>query len=438
MITLDNVAGYKEEKDEIRKIVGLLKNYEEYKKDGIYVPKGLILQGPPGCGKTLFAHAIAGESGLPLYVFSIKATMAESLEALKNIFIEAKKHLPAIVYIDEIDKIVGEGFLSSDDTRSALQLLLNEIDGSNNSQGILIIASTNYYEDLPRSLVRSGRMDKKIFIPKPDLESRIAITEFYIKDKKPLQHISVKNLAIKLRGFSGADIKTLINNACIEAKTLDREITLDDISNLIDEMAFEDIGRHWKSNKVLNKVLIHEAGHALVRYALCGAPSAISGVAHAESAGATTFDPLVSNDDITVLIEKEEEARNTDKNYLLNLIASFFGGAAAEKVFFGNYDTGAADDISKACDCFTLMGNSWFLSSKFIGFNPRNTISDYLIRKFFNKRDRIFKKQFKKALSIIKKNKNLINDLAEKAAENDDVLSAAQVEEIIDKSNFIR
>jgi ATP-dependent Zn protease len=434
-MTLDSIAGYKTEKAEVKKIIDMLKNYDEYAKEGIYVPKGLILQGPPGCGKTLFAKAIAGECNVPFFSFSTESDMKDSLESLKELFEKAKEKTPSILYIDEIDKLVSRRYLDSDAVRAAVQLLLSELDGMNNSQGVLVIASTNYYEELPESIIRSGRMDKKISIGAPDAESRLAIIEFYAKDKDALKNISLKNLAVKLEGFSGADIKTLVNNALIEAKSLDRPIEMQDFAKLIDEMQFEDIGRRWKSKQAVTKVLIHEAGHAVVRWALTGKTSSISGIAYAQAAGHTSFDDDFDDflDDFEELVSKEEETNcSQNKQDCLNSIACYFGGMCSEREFYGNYDSGGISDISAAISTFHRMCDYWFYSADYIDVEPERLMSPQIVNRYIRLRTRVFNKQRRLCERIVKKYRALICMMTEEALKNDDTLSSAQVKDVFD------
>lgn len=432
-MTLNDIAGYSAEKAEIKKIIDMVRDHDEYEREGIYVPKGLILQGPPGCGKTLFAKAIAGECGVPFFSFSPESDSKGSLETLKALFAKAKEKTPSILYIDEIDKIVSRRYLDSDSVRAATQLLLSELDGVGSSQGVLVIASTNYYDDLPESLTRSGRMDKKIAINEPDAESRLAIIEFYAKGREALSGISLKNLAVKIQGFSGADIKTLVNNALIEAKSLGRPLEMADFAKLIDQMEFEDIGRRWKTKAAVQKVLIHEAGHAVVRWATTGESSAISGIAYAGSAGHTDFELDFDEleDDFEELLGEQEEAQcNVSAADMRGSMACYFGGIAAERAFYGAFDSGGTSDIAAASKTFARMCDYWFLSPDLIDADPERTRSPRLADKYVRCRSREFRRAMRRARRAVRSNRALIVMLTEAAMENDDALSAQQVREV--------
>jgi len=432
-IKLSDIAGYAREKEEIQKIIKLLDNYEKYEKAGIYVPKGLILQGPPGCGKTLFATAIANECNIPFYAFQAESDAKASLEKLAGLFKEAKEHTPSIIYIDEIDKITSHRFFSSDAVRTLVQYILTELDGLQSTQGILVIASTNYYDDLPAALVRSGRMDKKINIDYPDLESRIEILNYYIKKHSVFDHVNIKTLALKIKGMSGADIKTLVNNALIEYIDTDRTLVVDDFVDLINQMHFEDIGRRWNNKDTVTKVLIHEAGHSIVNYCLTGKCGSISGIKYGDSAGHTDFDECeeIEYEEYPEDYLPEEDEKPVTKEALLIDIATSFGGMMAEEVFYGNFDAGGISDIGRAVHAFNRMANYYFLDSKYIYLDPERTLDKAVVHSFLKFRDRIFKKQRKLCKKYINSYKYLIRYIVDEAIKNDDTLNNTQIHNCI-------
>jgi len=432
MIKLNDIAGYKEEKEEIKKIINLLTNYKKYEAAGIYVPKGLVLQGPPGCGKTLFAKAIAGECNIPFFTFQAESDAKTSLEKLTALFEQAKEKTPSIVYIDELDKLTSHRFFDSDAVRTMVQYLLTELDGLSNTQGILVIASTNNFGDLPDSLVRSGRMDKKICIDYPDLESRIAILNYYIAKNKIFNSVNIKSLALKIKGMSGADIKTLVNNALIEYVDVKKTLTVEDFVDLINQMHFEDIGRRWNNKETVTKVLIHEAGHAIVNYCLSGKCGSISGVQYGDSAGHTDFlDDDDFEDDIIEEIEMAEENEPVNKQSLLDYITDCFAGMMAEEVFYGSFDAGGAADIVGATHTFTRMANFYFLDSKFIHIDTERLMDAKVVHKFLKTRDKVFRKQRRVCKHYIKKYKYLIRYIVDEAMKNEDTLNSTQLRNCI-------
>lgn len=432
MITLDNIAGYKDEKAEARKIIKLLQNYNKYEEVGVYVPKGLILSGPAGCGKTLFAKAIANEAGVPFIDFKVGEDTSDSLSNLKKAFANAKKKTPSILYIDELDKLTSQRFLSSDAVRNLIQYLLTELDGISASVGVLVIASTNFYDDLPNALIRSGRMDKKIVISAPDVDSRVDILNYYIKSHDEFKKINTRALALKLKGMTGADIKTLVNNALIETVDSGKELEFDDFVELVNQMRFEDIGRRWNNKDVVTKVLIHEAGHSIVNYALTGDVSAISGVQYGEMAGHTSLD--IDDDewvDEIILTTPEEEGSFKTKDACLNSIAVCFGGMLAEKHFYGCYSNGDSGDVIDATKIFDRMMNFYFYDSRFIGLDTEHCQDWMTVHRFFNLRDRIFRKAKRTCAKIIRKNEYLIRYIVDEALQNEDALSSKQIKDCL-------
>lgn len=287
-VTLDSIAGYNEEKEELKKIINLIKNYDRYKEMGIQVPRGIILQGPPGCGKTLMANVIANECEVPFFQFSAGDDGEKVLKELKKVYAEAERQTPSIVYLDELIELVTNRRFASDTSRACLQFLLTKLDGSQKGMGVMTIASTNMYDDLPPSLLRSGRMDKKLKIDLPDAESREKILKFYTNKFALFDKLNLKILAIKLNGMSGADIKTLVNNALIEYIDQKEFVDVDDFTKLVNEMNFETVGKRWKSIKNLKRTLAHEVGHSLVGWVLEGNHGSISALKYGETAGFTS------------------------------------------------------------------------------------------------------------------------------------------------------
>ena len=242
--SLQSIAGYEEEKAEAIKIINLFKHYDSIKELGVSIPKGLILSGMPGVGKTLMAKVIAAEANVPLYEYEAMEddTQEKSITNLRALYEKARENAPAIVFIDELDELVCSYDYMSDFTRTMLKTLLTEIDGVKNSEGILTIATTNDYYRIPMSLLRSGRMDKHIEFDLPDLDAREAIIKLYSSNNKLLKHIDYKEIAIRTNSFSGADLKTLVNETLLQAVSTNKDkVTNCDFYDVIPTILFKGI-----------------------------------------------------------------------------------------------------------------------------------------------------------------------------------------------------
>lgn len=436
-ITLDRICGYKEEKEEVRNIIELLKHYDKYEAQGVNIPRGLIFQGSPGTGKTLFAKAIAGECGYDFNVAFSNDIEENSLDTLKKTFKKAeerskKDKRPALIYIDELDKLVytnSYGELVDKDAREAARFLLQKLDETKTKNKILIIASTNNYGKIPNALLRSGRFDKKFLIELPDADSRKEILEFYINEHPLFKNININSLALKTQGMSGADLKTLINNTLLEYITKKEVLELDDFIKIINEMNFETIGKKWSSDKAALEVLAHEIGHELVGYYVHNNWGAVNAIKYGGVAGSTNeefvFEDLIEGDEDSSLNGYEENRYDFD--YILGDVAISLGGMVAEKILLNKKSIGNWEDLN---DCrhklaFLLNRGGFGLKvcdSYFDGHSPSS-----LDLKQFKITRKMIIKQYKRAYTIIKKNRVLALYLIDEIHRNNDSLSGTEI-----------
>ena len=435
-ITLDNICGYQEEKDAVRKIITLLKDYDKYSKQGVSIPRGLILQGPPGTGKTLFAKAIAGECDYTFFTAFSSELEEQSLATIKKTFAEAEKESvetgkPALIYIDEIDKLTytnSYGELADKDAREVTRFLLQKLDETKIKNKILIIASTNDYGKIPYALLRSGRFDKKILIELPDKASREEILKFYINKHPLFKKIDVKILALKTAGLSGADLKTLINNTLVEYITVKKHIEDKDFIKIINEMHFETIGKKWENVKIAKKILAHEVGHSIVSGVLTGDYGTVSAVRYGDVQGVTSLDDEIWDEEEDK--ERAEEYTNsgTTVKKIINDIKISFGGMAGEEVLLHEKSLGVlggdADSIQGAI--------SFLFDSGVYGFKYTNAFGPYgRTDKFLNTTSKALKKKlnqfYRETKNILKKYKYFAFYLIEEIHKNNDVLSASEI-----------
>jgi cell division protease FtsH len=349
-VKFDDVAGVDEAKEELHEVVDFLKNPQEYGRLGARIPKGVLLVGPPGTGKTMLARAVAGEAEVPFFSISgsefVEMFVGVGAARVRDLFEQARAKAPAIIFIDELDAMgrarsafAGGGH---DEKEQTLNQLLVEMDGFDPSVGLVILAATNRPEILDPALLRAGRFDRQVLVDRPDKAGRLAILKVHAKKAKLAADVSLEQVAALTAGFSGADLANLVNEAAIAAtRRRAQEVGQTDFTT-----AFERIvaGLERKT-RVLNPkereaVAFHEMGHALVSRALPGADTVHKVSIIPRGVGALGY----------TLQRPTEDRYLMTRSELDHKIAVLLGGRAAEKLIFGHLSTGAADDMARATD----------------------------------------------------------------------------------------
>jgi cell division protease FtsH len=360
--TFADVAGYEGAKSEIAEVVDFLRSPERYTKVGAMVPRGVLMVGPPGTGKTLLARAVAGEAHVPFFSVTgsgfVELFVGVGASRVRDLFEQARKRAPAIIFIDEIDAIgqrrAGSGAIVSNDEREqTLNQLLAEMDGFEPTAGIVVLAATNRPEILDPALLRPGRFDRQVTIPLPNVAERTAILAVHCRDKKLAPDVDLNAIARGTPGFSGADLANLTNEAAIFAVRASRDVlTAADFDAARDRII---LGRRESSNVLLpeekHAVAVHESGHALVA-ALSDNADPVAKVTilpAGQALGVTEQLPLV-------------ERHMYGEDYLHDSLAVRLGGRAAELVVLGQGSTGAANDLAGATDLATKMVREFGLS----------------------------------------------------------------------------
>ena len=346
--TFDDVAGLKEEKEEVEELVDFLKDPGKYTKLGARIPKGVILVGPPGTGKTLLAKAIAGEAGVPFFSISgsdfVEMFVGVGASRVRDLFAEAKQNAPCIVFIDEIDAVArrrGTGMGGGHDEREqTLNQLLVEMDGFGVNEGIIVMAATNRVDILDQAIMRPGRFDRKVYVGRPDVKGREEILKVHATNKALGDDVDLHQVAQSTVGFTGADLENLLNEAAILAAGENRQyIVQEDIKKSFIKVG---IGKEKKSRVVSDKekriTAYHEAGHAILFHVLpdVGPVYTVSIIPTGASAAGYTM-PIDENDNMF----------NTKGKMLQNIIVSL-GGRVAEELIFDDVTTGASNDIKQA------------------------------------------------------------------------------------------
>ena len=356
-----DVAGCDEEKQEMAEIIDYLKYPKKFEKMGARIPKGVLLAGHPGTGKTLLAKAVAGEANVPFYSISgsdfVEMFVGVGASRVRDMFKKAKQTAPCIIFIDEIDAVGrqrGAGFGGGHDEREqTLNQLLVEMDGMEENTGVVVIAATNRPDVLDPALLRAGRFDRQITVSLPDRKGREAILKVHARNKHFAADIDLGALAKRTPGFSGADLENVLNESAIMAVRHDEtEITMADIDEAIDRvmMGPAKVSKTY-DDKTKKLVAYHESGHAIVGLFM----------ENAQVVQKVTIIPRGQAGGYNLMKPKEEKMMNT-KNDLLATITSFMGGRVAEELFFDDVTTGASNDIERATniakDMVTLYGMS--------------------------------------------------------------------------------
>ena len=347
-IKFSDVAGLKEEKEEIAEIVDFLRDPGKYTRLGARIPKGVLLVGPPGTGKTLLAKAVAGEAGVPFFTISgsdfVEMFVGVGASRVRDLFEDAKKNAPCIVFIDEIDAVArrrGTGMGGGHDEREqTLNQMLVEMDGFGVNEGIIVMAATNRVDILDPAIMRPGRFDRKVVVGRPDVGGREEILGVHAKKKPLAEDVDLKQIAQTTAGFTGADLENLMNEAAIRAAGENREyITQDDIRNSFVKVG---IGAEKKSRIISDKekriTAYHEAGHAILFHLLPDVGPVYTVSIIPTGAGAAGY---------TMPLPEKDEMFNT-KGRMLQEIVVDLGGRVAEELVFDDITTGASQDIKQA------------------------------------------------------------------------------------------
>ena len=361
--TFKQVAGADEEKEELQEIVEFLRDPQKFTDLGARIPKGVLLVGPPGTGKTMLARAVAGEADVPFFSISgsdfVEMYVGVGASRVRDLFDQAKKSAPSIIFIDEIDAVGrhrGAGMGGGHDEREqTLNQLLVEMDGFGNNEGIIIIAATNRPDILDPALLRPGRFDRQVTVGRPDLKGREEILKVHAKNKPLAPDVDLKSVAHATIGFVGADLENLMNEAALlAAKRNKKAITMTEIDEATVKV---EVGAEKKSRKYTEKdkkiTAYHEAGHAVSAYYLenCEPVYEISIIPRGMAGGYTLYRP-------------DEDSSHMLKSAMLDRIVTAMGGRVAEQITFGDVSTGASQDISHSSEIARSMVTKYGMSEK--------------------------------------------------------------------------
>lgn len=363
-VTFNDVAGADEVKEELSEVVDFLKKPQKFKAIGAKIPKGVLLFGPPGTGKTLLARAVAGEAGVPFFTISgsdfVEMFVGVGASRVRDLFEQAKKNSPCIIFIDEIDAVgrqrgagVGGGH---DEREQTLNQLLVEMDGFDANEGIIILAATNRPDILDPALLRPGRFDRQVTVGRPDVRGREEILKVHVRNKPLSAEVDLKVIAKQTAGFTGADLANLVNEAALlAAREGLTDITQEHLEKSIERVIAgpEKKNRAQISQAELNLVSYHEAGHAVIGHYLegCDPIHKVSIIPRGSAGGYTMSLPV-------------EDRNYMTRTHLIHEVTMMLGGRVAEEIVLGEISTGASNDIERATNTIRQMVTRWGMSEE--------------------------------------------------------------------------
>ncbi len=439
-----DVAGIDESKEEVQEIVDFLKNPKKFTNLGGRIPKGILLVGSPGTGKTLLAKAIAGEAMVPFFIISgsdfVEMFVGVGASRVRDLFAQAKKNSPCIVFVDELDAVGrhrGAGLGGGHDEREqTLNQLLVEMDGFESTEGIIVMAATNRPDVLDPALLRPGRFDRQVVVPTPDVSGREAILKVHTRNTPLSEDVELKIVARSTPGFSGADIENLVNEAALKAARSDKKtLDMNDFEFAKDKVIMGTERRSMVISDHERKVTAyHEAGHALVAKLTPGT----------DPVHKVTIIPRGMALGLTQQLPTEDKYMLT-RDYLLKSIAVLLSGRAAEEIIYNERTTGAGNDLERATEMARKMVTEWGMSEKvgpirlaqkegavFLGkdMSSKTDYSEATSLEVDSEIKQIIVNQYDYAVNLLKENEQILHDLANLLLETETV-NAKQLDELL-------